>query len=277
MKNYKKTISIVLATAVFGVMLFVPQVQSAIADGLSVFRVQKIQSVEVDIAELEKMGRELHSQIGEIDLKQFGKLNIKDQGVMEEITLSEAKDKVPFALKYPAAFDLKQNVRVMGATDADFSLKVEEVNKILKQLGSKSMLPELLEGENFNISSSGNVSLTYFLDNNQVRLTQMESPQITVPENVNTKELRDILIAIPIVPEEIKSQLKNVRDLENTLLVPTDKNNKESLVKIGDTQGVLHTNVHFKELIWLEDGVIYSLSSRGDVDLAAIAQGLKDA
>lgn len=277
MKNYKKIISTVVAACVFGAMLFVPQVQSAIADGLSVFRVQKVESVEVDLAELEKMGRELHSQVGEIDLEQFGNLNIKEQGAIEEIKLTEADDKVPFALKYPANFDLKQNVQVMGATDADFSLKVNEVNEILKQLGSKSMLPEALEGENFNIYSTGNVSLTYAVDGKQVTLTQMQSPQITVPKNVNTNELRDLLIALPVVPEDIKSQLKNVRDIENTLLVPTDKNNKDNVVTIGGTQGVLHSNVHFNELIWLEDDVMYSLKTRGDVDLTAIAKGLKDA
>ncbi|SMB87163.1 Putative zinc-finger [Desulfonispora thiosulfatigenes DSM 11270] len=276
MANYKKIVSGVAATCVFGAMLFVPQVQEAVADGLHIFRVQKVENVEVNIQDLEKLGREFNSKVGEINLDQLGKLNVKEQANSEGLTLVKAQEKVPFALKYPAGFDLEQDVHVLGAMDIDFALKVEEVNKILKQLGSKDMLPEELDGKNFNVYSSGNVNMSYDVDGKWINLSQMESPQITVPQGVNVSELREILIGIPILPENIKNQLRNVRDLENTLLVPTENNGKDKVVTIGNGKGILQGDGHYSNLVWLDNGVIYSLSGHSDLDLVKVAKELRD-
>ncbi|KJS85809.1 MAG: hypothetical protein JM58_07685 [Peptococcaceae bacterium BICA1-8] len=275
MINYKKLAVGIAAVAIFTTTIFVPPVRQAAADFLHVFRVQKIETIQLNMEDLNKMQNDFMNQVGEIDLKQLGKANVISQPKFEQISLAKAQEKVPFQIKYPANLDLNHEVNVTDKNGVEFTFNTEEVNKILKQLGSKQLLPEELNGKSFTVNTQGQVDLHYRLDeNNWLSLQQIASPEIIVPAGVDVFELRQILLNIPILPYDLKNKLESVNDWQNTLLVPTDKSGE--IVKVQGEKGILTKNPHSSHLIWQSSGVIYTLNGPSQSDLVEIANTLRD-
>lgn len=303
MFKHRKLVAGLAAGVIFATTLFVPPVRQAAADFLHIFRVQKIESIQIDMDDLTKMRNEFMSKVGEIDLKQLGKANIVSQPKFETMTLKEAKEKVSFPLKYPAQSNLGQEVQVNHESKIELTLNTDQVNKVLKQLGSKKLLPKELDGKTFSIYSRGQVGLHLNLDdgnsgkdvtlimdgkeiprnkvnlvttNNRIILQQIASPEITVPDGVNVAELRDVLLNIPILPYDLKNKLQAVQDWQHTLLVPTAKNSE--IVNINGEKGILEKQKNYSQLIWQSDGVIYNLSINGSnqLDIVEIARNLRD-
>ena len=275
MINYKKLAVGIAAVAIFTTTIFVPPVRQAAADFLHIFRVQKIETIQLNMEDLNKMRNDFMNQVGEIDLKQLGKANVITQPKFEQISLAQAQEKVPFPIKYPANLDLNHEVNVTDKSGVEFTFNTEEVNKILRQLGSKQLLPVELNGKSFSVNTQGQVDLHYRLDeNNWLSLQQIASPEIIVPEGVDVFELRQILLNIPILPYDLKNKLESVNDWQNTLLVPTDK--AVEMVKIQGENGILNKNPQSSHLIWQKSGVIYTLNGPSQLDLVEIANSLRD-
>ncbi|MDK2822395.1 MAG: hypothetical protein PWQ67_372 [Clostridia bacterium] len=273
--SFKKIVAGLAAIIIFATTVFVPPVREAAANFLHIFRVQKIESIQISIEDLNKMRDDFMNKVGEINLKQLGKANVVSRPKFTKMTLAEAQEKVPFPLKYPNGFSLEQEVQVNGSSEVQFTLNTEQVNKVLKQLGSQKLLPPELNGKTFSIYSQGQVDLHYRLgENNWLSFLQMASPEITVPEGVDVFELRQVLLEIPILPYDLKNKLEAINDWQHTLPIPTDEDSE--VVVVNGAQGILRKNKHSSHLIWQKDGVIYNLAGASQMDLVEIANNLRD-
>ncbi|MFZ5944551.1 MAG: anti-sigma factor family protein [Bacillota bacterium] len=276
MFNYRKIAAGFAAVIIFASTVFVPPVRQAAADFLHIFRVQKIETIQLDVNDFNQMRNNFMNKVGEIDLKQLGKANIVNQPKYELMPLSKAQQRIPFALKYPANLVSEQtDVNVVDKSSIEFTLDVGQVNKILKQLGSPRLLPEGLDNETFSVYSRGQVDLTYRIDDNQwLSLQQVASPELSVPNGVDIGELRQVLLDIPILPYDLKQKLEAVNDWQHTLIVPTDE--QSIIVNVNGEKGILRKYERSSHLLWQEKGVLYNLMGTAQMDLVEIANNLRD-
>ncbi|MFZ7102671.1 MAG: zf-HC2 domain-containing protein [Peptococcaceae bacterium] len=302
MLNYRKLAAGLAVTIIFATTFFLPPVRQAAADFLHIFRVQKVETVQLNIEDLNKIRDEFMNKVGEIDLKQLGKAAIISQPQTEVMPLADTLQIMPFAVKYPADYDLNSDVEINGEFAVDLTLNISEVNNVLRQLGSHKLLPEELDGKSFSIYSPGQVGIKIdggaIIAGEDVRLvvdgerippdgvkirngnknfvyfSQIGSPEFTVPDGVDIAELQEVLLDVPIIPSGLKDNLKKIQDWQHTLVVPTAGNNE--IVRINGEKAVLEQTDYGSTLFWVSDGVIYSLSGSQDADLVEIADHLRD-
>ncbi|GAB6179865.1 hypothetical protein JCM14036_11840 [Desulfotomaculum defluvii] len=262
-----------------GALTFTP-VKQAVADFLSVFRVQKIETVKITPSDLEQMAKSLETQLGEVDLQQFGKVEVLKQPVQTNVSMAEAQAQVPFNLKQPSflpdGYALAGQVDVQQEGLAEFRLDVEQTNSLIKGLGSSTLLPEGLKGQAFKIQMPAGVQLKYTQNEGRsIVITQFNTPEITVPAGVDANDLRSALLALPILPEDLRTQLASIEDWQNTLVLPETEGAEK--ISIAGKEAIFSQTKHgYSHLIWVDQGVIYGLTGMLERDTAIeIASSMK--
>ena len=276
----KKWTAAAASVAVLTAALTFAPVQDALADFLSIFRVQKVQMVKIDPDELQQMAKEVEEQVGEIDLRQFGKIEFQKQVEPKQLTPAEAEAGLPFAVKQPAAVPtdvvLDDKVIFVPEGEAEFELDVEQVNAMLKSFGAKTMLPETLQGKTFSIKTPAGVEMKYLDRSGETAFSvhQFASPEINVPQGVDADALRLALLDIPFIPQDLRTQLAAVKDWQNTLIVPTAED--AEAITVNGNDAVYSNHQGYSSLIWVEEGVIYQIYGQMDKNtVVSIAESLQ--
>ncbi|MDI6816922.1 MAG: zf-HC2 domain-containing protein [Actinomycetota bacterium] len=271
------------AVAVLAMALSFAPVRGLAADFLNIFRVQNVEVITIspeDMHALQRLGEEGG---GKVDIENLGKIESGGFTQPEQVTMNAAKEAVDFDLKLPQGLtgynEPSYNVQKGFATS--FTLDVDKANEVFKSFGATQLLPGALDGKKFTAKMPTVVIVNYPKENGgMVVIGQARSPEFILPAGVDADAVRDVLLSLPALPENIRKQLEAVKDWRNTLIIPNiDGSAKE--VKVGDAEGVFITppREHAEgdsALVWQRDGVIYGIS--GQLDLAAaqeIAASLK--
>lgn len=277
-KYRRIAVAAVVAVCLVGSMSFAG-VRGAVGEFLSVFRVEKIQTISITPQEMAQIQSAVEKGVGRIDIDKFGSLEVfgKDEAV-NDITLAEAEKQVDFKLLAPQGEDYAApKVNVQKYARKDFTLNVGYVNELITKLGGEKLLPAEIDGKTFSISMSPSVDLTYSTDKGMplFSLMEMKSPEMAVPGGIEVEPVKDALLGLPFWPEEIKQQLSGINDWEHTMVLPDD--GKGSRVTVRGCQGMFFSNQAGQtQLIWLEDGVVYCLAGQLSQDKALeIAESMK--
>ncbi len=266
-KKYAIAAALVLALTAVGSM---PSVQTAAANLLQIFRVEQVDTLTMTPGDIQKIEQAIYNGAGSIDIEEFG--SVQSVGESGQYKL-ESKDLagLDFPVKAPSLTDESAvGYSLQKCPAIEFRPKVEAVNQLLTTLGGPYQLPAALDGQTCKFTMGDALISTY----NDYELMQAPVPQIEVPDGVNVKQVARAMVALPIWPENIKTQLEAVGDWEHTLLIPDENPQK---VSIHGTQGVLLEHERYRVLIWQEEGMLYTLQSQGNnqVDLVAIAESLR--
>jgi hypothetical protein len=271
-KKHRAAATAAVVLLALGIALSFGPVRGAAANFLAVFRADQIKTVSLSIDDLRGIEQALQQGGRNIDLEQFGRVEIKEDIRYTSSTLAEAAKKVDFKLLQPGkltGFDQPQ-VRYSNSASADLTLKVDNVNRILQSLKSQSLLPEELDQKTFTLSIPASVVMTCDSAGQQGPLTivQSRSPELRVPDGVDIDAVRQALLGLPILPEQLKRQLSAISDWQHTLVVP-DVNGSSQNVTVQGVPGVIMQNPDpgsvsnsDKCLVWIKDGVIYVVQGR---------------
>ncbi|MGE5422133.1 MAG: zf-HC2 domain-containing protein [Ignavibacteriales bacterium] len=255
-------------------------VRNAVGEFLSVFRVEKIQTISITPQEMAQIQDAIEKGVGRIDIEKFGSLEaVGKEEALNNTTLAEAEKTAGFKVLTPQApgYD-KPVINVQKFARKDLTLNIEYVNDLIAKLGGSKLLPAELDGKTFSISMSPLVDITYNSEEAQppISLVAMRSPEMAVPGGVEVAEVRDALLGLPFWPSEIKQQLTGINDWQHTMLLPDA--GQTSKVAVRGSQGVFFQDPskYQSQLIWLENGVVYSLIGPLSQDKAVeIAESLK--
>lgn len=264
-----------------GMLSFSP-VQEALADFLSIFRVQKIETVKLSPAEMEQMAQAIETKVGPVDLKQFGKMEVVEKPSQVNTTLAKAQAELPFAVKQPTylpeGFSQTEKAFLSKKGKAELQLNVVQVNNLLKSLGSKTLLPETLEGKDFSIAVPAGVSLNFNkeADQNGFMLTQFATPEVVVPAGVDARDLRAALLDLPILPDDFRKQLASIEDWQNTMIVPDTGEGQMLKLSIAGNEAIFTENANgYSNLVWVDNGVIFNINGRlAQEEAVKVAQSL---
>jgi len=248
----------------------IPGVQTAAANFLQVFRVQKVDTVIFTPGDMASIEQALNQGNGSLNLDSFGK--IETLGKDERISLQKSDlANLGFTVKIPAGLPESEiNYSLEKIPVVQITPDVKKFNSFLQSLGSTNMLPETLDGRTFSIKMGD----TLEIDCQDFLLYQGKAPQLEVPAGVEVKEVARTLVSLPIWPDNIQRQLEAINDWEHTLVIPGENSQK---VSINDRDGILLSENGNQVLIWQDNGVLYVLQNKTghNSDLMVIAKSLR--
>lgn len=283
----KYRIQAVAAVVVLGlaVSLSFSSVRAAAGELLSIFRVEKIQTVDISPADMERIERALREGAGTVDLSNLGKIEFIGKSSKRLVTLQEATEAVDFQLKLPAALPegyKLQSLEADSVVKMNYTLDTDKANAVLKGLGSPKLLPSELNGKTFSVIKPAIITARYEGSGSSIILSQARSPELITPDAASSLAIRDALLALPFLPNNLRNQLVAIDDWQHTFPIPNIKGSSQE-VRVAGTQGVLiaepagntQNNPDYN-LIWQQNGVVYALSGDFTVEQALeIADSLK--
>lgn len=256
-------------------------VRSAASELLSIFRVEKVQTISITPEDMAGIERGIREGAGQVDIENFGKLEFSGKIESFRVTQAEAVQDLDFQLRLPSVvpegFELQEFNKTTGGT-MNLILDTTRTNEVLKSLGSSNLLPDELNGRMFTVKFPVIVQASYNEgDGNRIMVMQGRSPELLAPGS-DVAAIRDALLALPFLPENLRNQLAAVNDWQHTILVP-DIDGSSQEVSVAGQQGVFvtpgangnhHGRGQINSLIWQENGVVYAIS--GDFNLEQAQQ-----
>jgi len=311
----KRIAAVAAVTIIAGSLAFAP-VRSMAAQFLQVFRAEKLATVSISVSELQEIRAAVEKGAGTVDLDIFGKIEFEGRKEIRKAPLADIKNEAGFAVREPAWLPEDYALAEAQMTlpfAVRFDLDVPKVNQLITTLGGVKMLPEDVAGKSFSLAFPEIVSIAYHKgDGAAITVSQGKSPEVSVDEGVDVRELRAAVLDLPIISDSLKRQIAQVEDWEHTLIVPNVegttqevavKGNKgvfvdngpaaqvKARVKEGARSEVASGSVTLQSddliveggsggynttLIWNENGLVYSLSGAKDLDTALkIAESMR--
>lgn len=280
--KYRKFFTAAAAVLAVAGLFSLSPVRSMASDFLTIFRVEKVGVIAITPQDMAQMERVMREGSGLVDIKNFGRVEVSGRPEARPVTLQEARGSVDFDLKVPDISGYgKAALKMTSGTSVSLFMDVANVNAALKAMGSAERLPAELNGKEFNLVAPPGISAEYTGEaGKKLMLAQSRGPSIKTSAGVDVKAIRQALLSIPALPENLRSQLAAVDDWQHTALIPV-KAGQYSEVKVSGSGGVFvrgesmgHNQMN--ALVWQKNGVIYVLA--GDLEREAalnIAGGMK--
>lgn len=277
----KALVPVAVAAAIAVSFSFAP-VREAAAGFLKIFRAEKIETINISQKDLQEMRKVGHGG-GEVNIENFGKFETSEFKPSEPISFKGAKDAVDFDLALPesvAGYGNAQLTIQYGFTSS-FTLDVEKANGLIKSFGGQKLLPATLDGKKFTAKMPTAVIANYPKDTGgMLTVAQSRSPELILPGGVDEEDVRDVLLSLPILPDNVRTQLEAIKDWRHTLPIPSIEGSSKK-VTVNGTEGVFTTPPEEVQggdsvLIWQKDGVISAVTGKITLDEAlAIAGSMK--
>ena len=277
MYKYRKIAAAACIFLTVTLCITVQPVRAFISEALNIFRVESVKGLKVSLSDMEKIRNVLSQKEGEISIDSMGKI-IREGFDDGKVTIDEARADADFPLLLPPD-NQDRDIKITSSEPGSitFTLKVGNVNETLKSLGAEKLLPENLDGKTFTAGFARQISFLYEEDGKTYRVVESRTPELAVPADVNVDEIYDCLVELPIIPEDIRRQLKSIKDWKNTIYLPVIDAEPES-VDVNGMQGFIaeKKNGDRSMLVWYNDGTIYSVDSNaGKDDLLKFARSLR--
>ncbi|MFD2370769.1 anti-sigma factor family protein [Brevibacillus sp. GCM10020057] len=268
-KTTKRWVTGASAAAVLAVSLSFPQVQAAASDFLSIFRMDKVEFVKVTQDDLQQVEAWMSSgKAGEMELKGIGKISIKEDGQKDkEARMYDSREdaekagvKLPKLPKLPQGLDV-DSVEVRPAFTVQLEVNVEKANKLLAQLAVDQRFDEKLDGKPFELKVPEMHSIWLNKGKERLNYTVVDTPELQAPEGVDLEQLRETILSLPFIPDNVKKQMLGIKDWQHTLPVPymTGKDSKMKEVRVHGASAILRTSENYNQIVWQQDGRIHML------------------
>ena len=293
LKTYRKGIATVAAVAALAVAFSFTPVRQAAAGFLTIFRVERVQTLTLDPNDMTKIFSALQAGNAKVDLRNLGKIEVTGREAQSETTREALLKSADFKVKLPAAQPRGYRVPTYFAREAvtvKFTFNVQNINKVLKSLGSDKLFPQSVDGKTVALVLPPQAIVQYLTEDNgkgYITITQSRGPELQVPPGVDMEAIREALLAVPILPENLRTQLASIRDWQRTAIIPNVKGSSTE-VMVGNDRGVFFspggnstpggspTPGRHSLLVWPSDGVITMIGSNlSPEESLALAASLK--
>lgn len=281
MKPYKKYLLTACALGLIVTGLTMEPVRAAVGDLVSIFRAESIKSVDISLGDLKQLEEAISTRQGEINIENLAEIK-QNGGEYKNISATEAQGAVTFKLSPLAGLKdaVPTEVSVMTAQQIDFTLNIDNVNSLMGTLGAEKLFNKNLDGKTFSIQMPATLTMNYNneAENKYISYSQTKMPQIMAPEGTNVTDLIDAVSSLGILPAELQSKLKSMKDMDQTLYLPNVNNSVEEmsingLMVFGNFEKTNDNQIGYA--IWLEDGILKHVS--GNFDKAELEQMIKGA
>lgn len=250
---------------------------------LSIFRVQHIAVLDLDQPEFsqnpngpqfnEKMGKALSDQIT-VTQKPTRPEEVADQAAAERLAGFHVR-----------LIDGRTPAKLTVVSGAAMSMKLnqERLQGILDEAGRGDIqIPSAVEGATIAVRIPASVTAEYGECGGMERagresclyLLQIPSPVVSAPPQIDPAELAQVALEVAGMKPEAARAYTQTIDWASTLVLPMPRGfATNQQVRINGNEGLLlrfnkpRSDDHFV-LVWLDNGIVYSLAGRGDDAIA---------
>jgi len=258
-KRLKHWMNAGIAAAIVALLVFTSWGQEALADVLQSFRVQHLQTVSLSQDDLNHLQQTLSQgslNPQSFDLKQYGQLETVGGGKTQEMSVTEAIAFTGWKVKFlPGADAGAMVIKNSPRIQLTLKLHITPINKLISQLGGKILLPNSVEGKPITLDIPGMIQMTKGTRN----LIQLKSPTLSVPDNLDVDQVRQAVLNLPVLPQDLRSKLAGIGDWQHTLPIPAIGDAATQLT-IAGCDAVFMNKEGRLQLVWLDHNVIYQLS-----------------
>lgn len=252
---------------------------------LATLRVERVQPVRLDFSALDQ-NRPLQDLLAKM-ISDKTVLTI-DEKPQPAASAGEASQLAGFTLRLPAALTDTPQLTVLGEKAFHLTIDRARLQDIFDQAGRPDLLlPATLDGAVVSVRIPRAVRVLYgdcphenedqALQNPSQRnctlLLEVPSPAVNVPGDLNLQQLAEIGLQLAGMSATQAREICQTIDWKSTLVLPIPRYvTSYSVVEVNGTQGTLinqlsrYGNVY--ALIWVKNGIIYSLVGHGDVSTA---------
>ena len=231
----------VLALAVF--LSWAPG-RSLAAQFLNVFRMEKIQVVQITPEDMAQLDQLFNGQGGEAAIKNFGRVEVKrpaEPRVKADPAQVEALSGVKLDLPATLAGQERMAINVEQAPAVTFTPDVKKLNSYL-QKHSGVLLPAGLAGKSFTLSIPPLVRADYGQPGQGFTIYAARDLSIDAPQGVDLVVLREALLSLPFLPENLRRQLAAINDWQHTLPIPETREMAAREITVNGNLGVYFTS-----------------------------------
>ncbi|MFN2199357.1 MAG: anti-sigma factor family protein [Anaerolineales bacterium] len=287
---------ILTVLVVFSALMFIPQVRAAAVNLLGIFRVQNIQVVQFNPANLPQ---DLDQQMVKVEDLLQDQFKFEDMADPVELaSLDEARQQVDFPVLDAAGYTGNKAYTYQSGATAEFTIDVDLMQLVLNELGSDLVLPKAIDGQKVSLTVPASITTLmgncprnareYDPDTNYslsacTSLVQMPSPTITTPPGLDPAEVGKAMLGVLGFSDAEAAEISQRVDWTSTLLVPLPEDMNYREVTVRGVPGTLVVEDDYSynrapryTLLWTEGGMLYGLSGRGTTRNAlAIANSLQ--
>lgn len=273
---------------VMALSLAIPSVRAAAIDFLGLFRVQTIEFVAFDQANLPE---NISQQFRSFDQMLQQNMQTEMRGEAYSVaSAAEASQAVGFAVRLPET-DAEWNLTIQPGGTAKFRADLQLMQTILTELNITDLsLPAELDGAEIVVempdsvvAQTGKCQDSDSQMTNCVSFIQMPSPTISAPPGTDLNLLGQIYLRL-LGYESTEAEAMSARiNWATTLVVPVPVEANYAPVDVDGVSGALLHDRYYGSstyrnftLVWTKDEVIYAFSGRGSTALALrMANSLK--
>jgi hypothetical protein len=223
MRRYQKLVVAVAAAAlVVGLFSFAPM-RSWAAQFLQVFRVNQVQVLHFKSSDVQQLQQAMQTYGKDAKIESFGDVRrdqVTDFARLDGQTIRVETEKIAVPEKI-GTYQRVGEVKINPGEKFAIKPKVAGINGLLSSMGSQKLMPQAINGKTFTIEMPPMVKATYQgADGKQFTLCRTIAPQFTVPDGVDINQLREAVLGIPILPDNMRNTLAGVKSFGSTMLVP---------------------------------------------------------
>ncbi|MBN8580209.1 MAG: hypothetical protein J0L96_06020 [Anaerolineae bacterium] len=285
----------VVAILALALLLAFPSTRALASEFLNLFRVQQVTVLSIDPANLESLtGNEaLGTQLSEL-VSSSTVVTDEPGEPVEAANGDEASELAGFIVRLPEA-PATSEIYVTDSAAFVLTIDREKAQALIDGAGREDLtLPEAIDGAEIsvNIPSAVNASFGTCPEPDAERsegpynmgesypdcivFTQMTSPVVNAPEGVDMAQLAQIALEFSGMSSDEAAAFAASVDWATTLVIPIPRDaSTHSEISVDGVTGtyIQSTNEYAPGyvLLWVKDGILYSISGAGSDTSAAFA------
>ncbi len=284
MKQYKPAIIGLVTVVMVAILFSFAPVRTLAANFLTIFRVQEVKIVRVDVDRIEdlKNNEELSGLLDQLDQDPDV---VSGGGDPEEVeTVDEAAGKVDFSVARIGALpeDAGETNKILVQEEAVYSLDLDKdlLESIFEAAGVELSLPDSLNEQPITVTKGDSVYQQWGTEEKPtLSFAQMRSPEIDHPDDLDLNAFGVAVLQLLGKSKEEAEAMGQTIDWANTLLlpIPNDDEVDATEVDINGAKGVLSSkDDKGSGLMWQRDGITYILGGEyGSEQLLSIARSVQ--
>jgi hypothetical protein len=283
-----------IAIVVFALIISIPGARALADEVLSMFRIEQVTVLPVDFTGLEQLtgngalGKQLSALISDSTT-----MTLKPGNPVQVADAAEASQKTGFSVRIPQDFT-PSRLSVMNKAGFTFTVDRAKAQALLDEAGrSDLVLPQEIDGATINV----NVPASAIVDFNAcpdpstsdspvggsasrdypdcIVLAEMPSPTVDAPPSVDVAQLAQIGLEFTGMTAEQAAAFTQTVDWTSTLVVPIPKNAATyEKVNVDGVSGYLiqrpSNDAPQFVVLWIKDGILYSIGGLGTDSAQAI-------
>jgi len=285
-KKYRTAWVTLLVITVMAVSLSFPQVRAVASSFLGLFRVERIETVDIGIS-LANLPAEMEGHFRALDNLLGDQLQIDEVVQPVEVqSAAEASEMVGFPVRSPANSDRDTRMLYQSATSIKLVINREQWQALLDGMGFEDfILPESADGAEvkFNVPETVVIGIgdCEYNEINEVKVTdpkaknctifmQSKTPSIEAPPEIDINSAGQILLQVMGMSEKEAKEFSSRVNWATTLVVPIPNDVNYRNVKIEGVDGILLEDLHagsqaIYTLLWVKDEMFHALTGNGEL------------